>query len=120
MIPHDKKTLVWKQYETYEYWLFKVLCLSYEQGLRMSTASRGRQNRNNSPSWCYFMSSLLKNFNICIIRSENNFKNACVRVFSERIIHTTIVFFMDEFLCNIEARNQQITTKYITVVLVHQ
>ena len=31
------------------------------------------------------MSSLLKNCNICMIRYENDQKNACIRVFSERI-----------------------------------
>ena len=43
MIPHDKKTLVSKQYE---YWFFKVLCLCYKQGLRISTASCGLRKTN--------------------------------------------------------------------------
>ena len=31
------------------------------------------------------MSSFLKNFKICMIHSENDLKNTCIRVFSERI-----------------------------------
>ena len=31
------------------------------------------------------MCNFLKNFNICMIRSENDQKNRCIRVFSEQI-----------------------------------
>ena len=30
------------------------------------------RNHNHSPNWGYFTSSLLKSFNVCMIRSEND------------------------------------------------
>ena len=37
-------------------------------------------NRNIAPNWGYFLSSVLKSFNICMIRSENDLKKRMRRL----------------------------------------
>ena len=97
MILDVKKALASKQYE---YCFSTVLHPCYKQGLRISTASCGLRKTD----WDISQYPVLKSIAL-IVAVHHKF--------------TSPVFFLDEFLCNVAARKQQITTKCRYYSIVH-